>query len=182
MNESPMEQIPPTQSDSKPRMKKSIFISTLIAVLVIAGGGGFFGGMRYEKQKLTKNPQELFSSNGSNTNRQFPGFPGGSNSNRSMRGGGIGGATRGTIASISGTNMTVTLSDGSSKIVIVPSSATISKSTTATSADLTTGQTVMVTGTTNSDGSVTAENIQLNPATLTIGEPPAGDIPTTPAS
>jgi hypothetical protein len=176
MNESISEQIPVSLRNAKSPMKKSAMIGILIAVLIVAGGGGFFSGMKYEKQKLTNDPSQLFSaarSGSINGNRQFPG---GSNSNRSMRNG-FGGGIRGTIASISGTSMTVSLTDGSSKIVIVPSSATISKSTTGTSADLTTGQTVMVTGTTNSDGSTTATSVQLNPVTPT-DMPPTDTLPT----
>jgi hypothetical protein len=157
--------------EPKASMKKSTVVSLLVGVLILAGGGGFYGGLRYEKQKLQDNPQEIFSAIGTaNGARQFPG---GSNANRAFRGSAFGGGVRGTIENISGTTMTVKSEDGSSKIVIVPSSASVTKSTTGTTADLTTGTTVMVTGNTNDDGSVTATNIQLNPA-LPTGTPPTG--------
>jgi hypothetical protein len=50
-----------------------------------------------------------------------------------------------------------------SKIVIISGSTAISKYDAGTSADLAVGQQVVVTGTDNSDGSVTAQNVQIRP-------------------
>ena len=49
--------------------------------------------------------------------------------------------------------------DGSSKIVNLTSQTTISKTTTGSATDLKSGETVTAIGTTNSDGSVTAQNV-----------------------
>jgi hypothetical protein len=59
--------------------------------------------------------------------------------------------------------MTVKIADGSSKIVLLGASVTVSKTSDGSKDDLKTGAKVGVFGTDNSDGSVTAQNIQLNP-------------------
>jgi hypothetical protein len=53
------------------------------------------------------------------------------------------------------------MQDGSTKIVLVSATTQITKSATGTQADLKTGENVVVTGTPNSDGSLTATNVQL---------------------
>ncbi|MBC7293407.1 MAG: hypothetical protein H5T84_04735, partial [Thermoleophilia bacterium] len=50
---------------------------------------------------------------------------------------------------------------GSSKIVLYSGSTTMVKTLEATAADLATGQEVVITGSENSDGTVTAQRIQL---------------------
>lgn len=74
------------------------------------------------------------------------------------------GAVVGEIISQDSKSITVKLQDGSSKIVLLSDSATVSKTESGSKSDLKDGTTVAVFGTTNSDGSVTAQNIQLNPA------------------
>ena len=59
--------------------------------------------------------------------------------------------------------MTVKLQDGGSKIVILTDSTAINKSAEGSREDLKIGGKVGVFGTENSDGSVTAQNIQLDP-------------------
>ena len=69
----------------------------------------------------------------------------------------------GQIISSDSSSITIKMQDGSSKIVILSGSTNITESTSAAKESLKTGQNVMVIGQTNSDGSVTAQNIQLNP-------------------
>ena len=52
---------------------------------------------------------------------------------------------------------------GSSKIIILTDSTAINKSAEGTREDFKTGEKIGVFGTENSDGSITAQNIQLNP-------------------
>ena len=58
-------------------------------------------------------------------------------------------------------SVTVKLQDGSSKIVLLSDSAQINKASVGAKEDLKTGENIVVFGTTNSDGSVTAQSIQI---------------------
>ncbi|MEK7166031.1 MAG: DUF5666 domain-containing protein, partial [Patescibacteria group bacterium] len=87
------------------------------------------------------------------------------------RPGQVGGATnrgdngrvQGEILATDGKSLTVKLGDGSSKIVILSAGTTVSETATSSAAALKVGDQVAVLGSQNSDGSVTAQNIQLHP-------------------
>lgn len=89
-----------------------------------------------------------------------------------MRGGTVGaagvkiggGVVAGQIISADANSITVKAQDGSTKIVLVGSSAQIMKSALGTIKDLSTGTNVVIAGTANSDGSVTATTVQIRPA------------------
>lgn len=72
-------------------------------------------------------------------------------------------AVRGQIVSADSSSITIKLADGSSKIVILPNNVNILQTAKASASDLKNGLKVMVFGTTNTDGSVTASSVQLNP-------------------
>mgnify|MGYP002128294891 CR=1 FL=1 len=101
------------------------------------------------------------------------GGPGGGFGGRGgmMRGGGT---VNGEILSVDGKSLTVKLRDGGSKIVLLGDSTQINKAATGTAADLTQGTNVVIFGTTNSDGSVTAMNVQIRPAGAPMMSPPGG--------
>ncbi|HEV2339181.1 MAG TPA: DUF5666 domain-containing protein [Patescibacteria group bacterium] len=129
---------------------------TIIAVvlIVLTGIGGFFGGMQYQKSKAAG--RAMMGGGGMGFYRGFgQGGMGGMGQN--------GGLVRGQILSVSGNTMTVKLRDGSSKIVLLSGSTNLMKLAKAAASDLNTGETVMIMGTTNSDGSVTAQNVSINP-------------------
>ncbi|MCL4366320.1 DUF5666 domain-containing protein [Patescibacteria group bacterium] len=60
-------------------------------------------------------------------------------------------------------SITVKLSDGSSKIILLSAQTQLNKAEVAAKSDLAVGERVAVFGSVNSDGSVNAQNIQLNP-------------------
>jgi len=122
----------------------------LILSVAVAGGLGFAGGMKYQESKKT--PLRAGGMAFQADRGQFQRGPG--NGFRPVSG---------EIISSDDKSITVKLVDGSSKIVIVSESTVINKSAEGTRADLKTGERVMVFGTENTDGSVTAQNIQLNP-------------------
>jgi hypothetical protein len=61
-------------------------------------------------------------------------------------------------------SITVQIPNDGSKIIFLSDSAPITKMASGTRADLVVGETVTATGTTNADGSVTAQSIQIRPA------------------
>lgn len=129
---------------------------TTVVVAVVVAGVAFFGGMKYQQSKL---PTGRFGANGQqvfNQNR------GGGMMNR----GGFRPIT-GQVISIDDKSMTVKLADGSSKIVLLSETTTYSKSNTGSKTDVSSGTTVAAFGTENSDGSLTAQNVQLNPVNQT---------------
>lgn len=88
------------------------------------------------------------------------GFSRGANDARTMGGGFL----AGTVAKQDSGSITVNTRDGSSHVILLTPDTTVSKSVNGTLKDIATGSDVIVSGTTNSDGSVSASLIQLRPA------------------
>ncbi|MDP2934685.1 MAG: DUF5666 domain-containing protein [bacterium] len=135
----------------------------ILAVLII-GGGAFFAGMKYDQSKNSLASLQNLTPEQRQQRMQQAGAAGG------FRGTGAGGGARtgsgfvsGDIISKSDNSVTVKLQDGGSKIVFFSDSTSITKSTDGAFGDLETGKTIIVNGITNSDGSVTATNIQIRP-------------------
>lgn len=133
-------------------MKNNI-IATVVIVALVVGAGGFFAGMKYQESKSQSN--------------RFANFQGARMGNFGQRAQGVR-AVNGEIISTDDKSITVKLSDGSSKIILLTDTSTVNKSSEGSKSDLKTGEKVAVFGTENSDGSVTAQNIQLNP-TFRVG-------------
>ena len=122
-----------------------------LAVTVMA----FYGGMKYG-QVGSSNLQSA-GVNFQNSQRQQFGAA------RGARGGNGGGVTAGEILSKDDKSITVKLRDGGSKIVFLSGATEVSAFTAATPDALEVGKTVMVSGKQNSDGTVTAQTIQVRP-------------------
>jgi len=137
-------------------MNSKPVLTTLIVVLVSLGIG-FAGGYFFRNYRLSKMR--------SNFNGQFQGrtgtMPRAGNGQGAQRG--FGGMVTGEVISQDEKSITVKVADGSSRIVILGDSTTYSQTQTAPKSDLKVGDKVGVFGTANSDGSVTATSIQLNP-------------------
>lgn len=137
-------------------------------ILILVGlGVGFFGGYQYRNFRLRQTVGNFAGPNG--TFQRFTGRNGG-NGMGMMRNG-----VFGSILSIDNNSITVKLADGSSKIVLFSTSTTYANTASATQSDLKVGDNVAVVGAVNSDGSVTATNIQINPE---FGRPQASPSPT----
>lgn len=129
-------------------MNKKIIAA--VAVVIIAGGA-FYAGTVYSKSGTPARGQFAAGT----FNGQTRGGAGG------VRTGG--GLTAGEIISKDSSGVTVKMQDGSTKIVILAASTAITKSVTGSADDLAVGTTVAITGTTNGDGSVTAQMVQIRP-------------------
>ncbi len=131
-------------------------MTAMILTVIIVAAVAFFGGMKYQQSKTGSSTGTLGQGNGFGQG----GRPGGQ---RGAGGRGFGGATVGEVISQDDKSITLKLQDGSSKLVNIAKSTIYSKTDTATMTDVKVGERVAAIGSTNSDGSITAQNIQLNP-------------------
>ena len=141
-------------------MKKLIMVAAIVAVVV--GSGAFYGGMKYAQGRsprgnfanlIPEQRQQLTANAGA-------GFRAGAGQGRGGMGGGF---TVGEIISKDDKSITIKMSDGGSKIVFYSDATEVGKSVSGTAIDLKVGETVTTSGTANSDGSITAQSIQLRP-------------------
>lgn len=119
----------------------------------------FYGGMKYQQSRLFSQRRDgalagQFGRGGQMGN-QASGLP-----NGSRRGGQM---VTGEVISVDDKSVTVKLADGGSKVALISSSTLINKSATAQLADLKSGERVAIFGSQNSDGSLSAQSLQLNP-------------------
>jgi len=141
-------------------MNKKTSVIVSIIVLVVVAGGAFYGGMLYGKSQNVRS------------------FPGGNFQTRINRAGANGSSfILGNIIAKDSSSITLQLPGNSgSKIIFYSDITQISKFAAGTANDLAPGISVSVTGTTNSDGSVTAQSIQIRPnrpTSTSPGLPPA---------
>ena len=129
-------------------MKKYLVHIVWLVIAIVALGGGFFWG----------------KASGAAT--RAAGFAGAySSSTRRAAGGAAGGGlVTGTIATIGSSSITLQLANGNSEVVFYSTSTPVSEPTKVSVNTLKVGTTVMVGGTSNSDGSLTAQTIQVRPA------------------
>ncbi len=137
-------------------MKNNIVL--WVVLVIVVGAVAFWGGMQYGRNASAGSSFRQFSDR--NMLGQTGMRTGSGQFSSRMRGGG---QVAGEIISSDDSSVTVKLTDGSSKIVLLSDKTTINKAEQASKIDLTQGTRVVVFGTTNSDGSITAQMIQLNP-------------------
>ncbi len=128
----------------------------MVIVAVIVGGICFYVGTKVGASSAAAARQAGFQG----LARTGGGFGAG----RTGGGNQAGGFAGGSVVSKDDKSITVSLMDGSSKIVFFSTTTEIMKSVQGLPADLTVGERVTVTGTANSDGSITAQSIQIRPA------------------
>ncbi len=150
-------------------MNKKI-IAVIVSIIVV-GGGSFYGGMKYEKshslaggsQKNAQDCQNLTAEERQQRMQQFGGV-GARGRNGGSGGRNGGGFASGEILSKDDKSITIKMRDGGSKIIFYSDITEVGKFVNGATIDLETGKTITVNGTANSDGSITAQTIQLRPA------------------
>ena len=135
-------------------MKNIYLVTAVVAILV--GAGGFFAGMKYQQGRGFSMEAMNDMRAGGMGNRMA-----GQRSVAGVQHTDNSGMIVGEVIDKDETSFTVKLADESTKIVLLSESTTISKSEDAMTEDLETGARLMVFGEENSDGSVTAQNIQV---------------------
>ena len=131
-------------------MKKNIAIIIIVGAAVL----GFLGGVAYGK---TKASSSLVSRRGA-TMGNFGGQGGRMTSE---------GFTTGTVVAKDDKSITIQMqgATGGSKIAFVDTATQVMKTIAETLSDVTTGETVLIAGTPNADGSINATSIQIRTAT-----------------
>jgi hypothetical protein len=126
----------------------------LIAIGV--GVGAFYGGIQYQLNKQTAGVGRNFT-----VGQQ--GMGGRVGIGTGVRRIGNGQPISGEIINIDTDSLTVKLTDGSSRIVLFNDKTIYNKTASVEKTELKVGEKVGIFGTTNTDGSVNAQNVQLNP-------------------
>lgn len=135
-------------------MNTNKIISAVIVIVAVAGGGSFYAGMRYDQ---SKNPAP--TGNANQAGFQRPG--GGARLRQGF--GGQGGFTAGEVISKDDKSVTVKLQDGGSKIIFFSDSTNVMKSAEGLPKDIAIGAQITAMGSPNSDGSISAQSIQIRP-------------------
>jgi pectate lyase len=152
-------------------------IVAALALAVVTFGAGF--GVA---NAIAPKTPAVTGVNGQGFNGQ--GFPGASGRPRGGAGG-FGGGASGTVGSVSADQMTITTAAGAQRIVLLTPTTTVTQVTSATKAiaDITSGTTVTIVGTSNPDGSVTATSVIIGDANIfgrgAFGPPDGSPAPTT---
>jgi hypothetical protein len=138
-------------------MNKTIIIS--IVVVLVVGGGAFYGGMKYGQNKSLFSRQSFQNLSSEQRQQLSQGNMGGNFQGGVARGTGAGFLT-GEVITKDEQSLTLKMPDGSSKIVFFSGSTQISKTTEGSINDIEIGKQITVSGEQNSDGSYTAKTIQ----------------------
>lgn len=143
----------------------------MVVGIVIALGVGFAGGTVYGKKSLVAgSPGGGFGANLTAEERQARATQFGSarGQGRGTPAGGGAGFASGEVLSTDTKSMTIKMRDGGSKIIFLADSTQIMKSSAGVVGDVRVGSEVTVMGTAGTDGTITAQSIQIRPATSTL--------------
>ena len=140
--------------------KKIGFVVGGVVVLIVV----FYVGMFFGKGQVSnKNIPDLqaFGQNGA--------FPKGAR----MGNPGVG-FTTGQVVAKDSQSITVSTINGSSKIILINNNTPVSKQASGAMTDIVVGTEISITGTTNQDGSVSAQSVQIRPKMQAAAPTPVG--------
>jgi hypothetical protein len=156
-------------------MNKAVKIILAVVIVVAVAGGSFYAGTVYARSQIQSQFAARMGGFGEN------GQPGafivqGAGQGAGQRGSnGPGGMTFGTIQQITDGALTIKDQSGKETQVKVTDTTLIEKNTSVSLDDLAEGETVIVSGSQASDGSITARSVRVAPAgRFGFGAPPDG--------
>jgi hypothetical protein len=145
-------------------MNKALLTAVAIILVLAIAGGSFYGGMVYGKsqaQAARLAGGAVFMAGGPNASGvNAAGTPGAFRPQRSGQGGGM---TVGTIKEISDGVLVLTNADGKETQIKVTDTTMIEKNASVELTDLAEGETVLVSGSAGTDGTITARLVQVAP-------------------
>ena len=163
----------PEEAPARPRRKLlSPLPATLLVVLLIVGG--FFAGVEVEKGQSSSGTSSGFPAGLSalrsaaaggtskSTSGAPSGFPGASSGGIPGAGLSAGGLTTGEVTYVSGSSLYVTNTEGNTVKVKAPAGTTVTKTVNTTVHSVHPGDTVVVRGSQNKNGSVTASSVSVS--------------------
>jgi hypothetical protein len=150
-------------------------IAVVVAAVIAVGVGALFGGRAWGASGSSDTTANAQTAQASGDGNRPSGMPGDGSGQFGGPGGGRSGGNMvsGSIIAADDSSITIKTSDGSTKIVLVSGSTSISVTSEGSIADLDTGEDVVISGTTNNDGTTTAESIRVG-ASLPQGGMAAG--------
>ena len=140
-------------------MGKRVLIGLgILALVLLAGGGGFYYGTSVGEARASQAQQQLFQQRMRGQGGQFPGpfqtpQPGQEGGAR------LGGGIPGTVEAVEGDTLVVSTQEGTLRVRTTDTTL-IEKYKSVGVEELETGEQVMISGSRNDDGSVTARSIQ----------------------
>ncbi len=146
-------------------MNKKTLLVGVVLLVVVVGVGSFYGGMVYGK-----------GLNKSMAGRNFNGPMGaniagmGQRGDMANRAGIAGGFISGEVISQDNQSITVKLKDAGTKIVFFSTSTQVMKTSVGLTSDISVGSNLTITGKANSDGTLTAQSIQIRPNISAVGK------------
>jgi hypothetical protein len=131
-----------------------LMVSVMVTAIIV-GGGSFYGGMKYAESTATQRISQQrtqFAGSGALSRT-------GNAGNRSA-----GGFMSGNIIAKDDKSVTIKMQDGGSKIAFISTSTQVMKFDAGSLNDVNVGIQVTVTGSSNADGSMIAQSIQIRPS------------------
>ncbi|MCL4208415.1 hypothetical protein KJZ63_02150 [Patescibacteria group bacterium] len=147
--------------------KPSVNLLLTVSALAVVGATSFYAGTKFQQSRSFSGgfgsgnfAGRMMDSAG---NRQFDIKRTGGSTQGFQVGGmlGSGRPASGEIIAVDGQSLTIKSQDGSTKIVLLSDKTTVNKTEAGATSDLKTGESIMVVGTPNQDGSLTAQVINL---------------------
>lgn len=125
-------------------------LPSILISIIVAGGVGYYVGSHHPSVQAGR-------AGG------FAGGAPGAQRGGFARGAATGGMVNGSVVSLADNILTIKGRDGGSRVVLFTGSTKVSKSVDGARTDVKEGTNVLIIGSQNSDGSVTAETVQIRP-------------------